>query len=107
MKYVDLNSDMKTVVDWLATPKTERTEKTIAELANRIGVGEATVYRWKKENNLQEIADKRARSKLGDSLPTVLNTIRTKAESGDFKFAKLYLEILGEYSGEERLKTPS
>ncbi len=104
--YEELEAKQQRIVDWLMLPKSERPEdcKTIEELADRLDLGVATVYRYKKQYDLQKVANERAKDQLADALPEVLHGLKKNAEEGSFRHLQLYLQMLGVLTDTKEIK---
>ena len=93
------NSRSKEIfAEWLAMPKKMREPKTQKELAAELDVGSVTLSRWKNDVDFQELVHQRTLSHLMAELPEVMHVIIDKAKEGDFRFAKMVLELTGRYS---------
>jgi len=84
--------------EWLAMPRKMREPGTQKGLAAVLDVGPVTLSRWKNDVEFQELVYQRARSHLMAELPDVMHMIMEKAKGGDFRFAKMVLELTGRYS---------
>lgn len=60
-------------IDWMATPPSLREPRTYRELAERLDVGESTLYQWKKQPAVIDKVRARTRDVLGiDKLPKLI-----------------------------------
>lgn len=84
-------------IEWLATPREDRSPPTQELLADKIGVNRKTLYRWKVEKVLQEAVFQRARDLLFDDLPNIYGALRREAKKGGYQHIKLAMEMMGEY----------
>ncbi len=91
-------------IEWLATTKYDRHPPTQELLAEELGLNRRTLYRWKKDRELQKAVLQRARELLGDDLPEIYGALRREATQGSFQHIKLALEMTGEYVPTERLE---
>ncbi len=82
---------------WLATPESLRESRTALTFAQKIGVRNETISRWKNDPDLRDEVNRVARAELGKDLPEVYGTLRKMAIKGSFQHMKLYLELLEEY----------
>lgn len=99
MKYEHLDPTDKQITDWLALPRGSKPEDapTLEALAEKIGIGIATLYRRKAKNDLDQIARGIAFKEIKSYLPSVLHKLAATAMDGSYHHAKLYLELLKEY----------
>jgi len=96
-----LSDNKRAVIEWLATPKWQREPSTQRALADKLGIHEITVSRWKKR--FTERINKAAREKMAEHLPHVLASVIGQAESGSYQHQKLYLEMVGEYLPHQKI----
>lgn len=106
LKYEDLSSNKQTFVDWLATPQFAREVETQRKLADKLGVSEVTLSRWKKNKDLINIVAQRKKELAGvELLPRVIDALAVRAASTDEngkKYANKDAELfLKWYFGEE------
>jgi hypothetical protein len=83
---------------WLATPNELREPKEQGELATKLGVDEATIWRWKQTPEL--ITNRRhfIQAWLGDDLPELMYATKKFALRGSSKHMDIILKWLGELS---------
>lgn len=86
------------VIEWLATPRFDRTPPTQELLAKKLGINDRTITRWKQEPELLEAINKRARELLSSDLPEIYGALRREAVKGSYQHIKLSLEMTGEYT---------
>lgn len=72
-------------------------DKTNKELASIIGVGEATIYRWKRLPEFNETISRLLKERVKDALPKVWSALVRYAKEGDPRHIKLFFELIGEY----------
>ncbi len=83
---------------WLALPKYERFPPTHELLAPEIGVCNATLSRWKKQDGWNEAVNDIARNAVGEHLPEVYGALLREAEKGEIQHIRTVLELTGEMS---------
>lgn len=81
--------------EWLALPKYDRFPPTQQLLAEKMGLDNGTLSRWKRLDGWQEEVNSIAQSHLGAAVPEVMGALRREAEKGSFQHIKLFLEVLG------------
>lgn len=82
IKYEDLSSNKKVFVDWLATPEFAREIKTQRKLADKLGVSEVTLSRWKKDQEISQVVVKRKKEMARvDLIPRVIDALTIRASS--------------------------
>ncbi len=70
----------KVLVDWLATPESEREVKTLSDLADQLGVTRQTLYNWKVQPPVIEEVVRRKRELAGVVLlPKVVDALAGRA----------------------------
>lgn len=78
--YNELTANKKAFVDWLATPEFERDIKTQRQLAEKLGVSEVTLSRWKKDNDIIHNIVQRKKELAGVmGLPKVIDALMARA----------------------------
>lgn len=80
---------------FLALPKSHRQPKTQRAFAEKIGVDEATLWRWKRLPNFADEVATLARELVKDDVPDVLGTIRQKAKEGIPYHTNIFLAMAG------------
>lgn len=83
---------------WLALPKLVREPRTQKELADALGVNPATLTRWKRDVEIHDMVFNIVRSNQLTHLPDLMNTVMEKGIAGDYRFAKLGLELTTQYT---------
>jgi hypothetical protein len=91
-------------IEWLATPKSERTPKTQKEFAAVIGTDEGTLSDWKKKAGFMDEVRGLARKYLKDELPDIYGALIEKAKTGDVPAIKLAMEMTGEYTPKQNIQ---
>lgn len=79
------------------------------QIAKCIGVARSTIYLWFDNRDFVKWLNKRAELLIEDTLAPIYKTAIRKAVGGDFKYAKMLLEIQGKYVPPQlnvNLKTP-
>ena len=100
---VRFSSNQLKFIDWLATGKIDRDPPTQLEFAEKIGVSDHTLTRWKKGQNGFTAEDfwnevtKRARELNYQAISDTYNSLREEATNGSLGHQKLLLELVGEY----------
>lgn len=94
---VSFSTNQLKFIEWLATPREERSPPTQDLLASKMSINRRTLYRWRQEKALQEAVLQRARSLLSDDLPNIYGALRREAKKGGYQHIKLALEMTGEY----------
>src|SRR5690606_36433952 len=84
------------LIEWLATPRFERTPPNQEMLAEDLGVNPATLWRWRKKPGFQEAVNSYAREMLINDLPDIYGAIVREAVKGSYQHARLALELAGE-----------
>jgi hypothetical protein len=88
------------LVDWLVTPKSERQPRTLAGLAEELGVSDRTLRDWRERSDVRQLWEKRSREVVGspERAQEVIDALYQRAmDSQDAKqvqAAKLYLEAV-------------
>jgi hypothetical protein len=105
--------DQLKYLEWVATPKAAREQKTLTAFAKKIGVDRTTLWRWSSVPQFREAVLQAARSYLKDELPEIYGALADRAKGGDVPAIKLALEVSGEYtprqdltSGGEKIAAP-
>lgn len=80
-------------IQWLVLLKEDRDPNTQAELALELNLRQQTLSRWKRLPGFWNAVEEEAIRRLVQRTSLVLEMIGKKAESGDYRFAKLLLEI--------------
>jgi len=81
-------------IRWLTTPKVERDPPSQAKFAEKHGISEEAMRRWKRNPKFQQVWQEAADEINLDPqrLQDVIGTLATQAIAGDPRAAKLYLE---------------
>lgn len=82
---------------WLATPKFGRDPGTQGLFAEKLGVNEATLSRWKKQDGFDAEVNSIARRELKKHVPDVFGTLAREAIDGSFQHLQLFLKVAEEY----------
>lgn len=82
---------------WLATPRRARKPKTTELLADKLNIGVATLYRWRKLDGFPDEVRKVIKENLSDDLPEIYDALRREAKAGSYQHIKLSLELVGDY----------
>ena len=83
---------------WLALPKSVREPRTQKELADALGVNPATLTRWKRDVEVHDMVFNIVRSNMLAYLSDLMHTVMEKGIAGDYRFAKLALELTTQYT---------
>jgi hypothetical protein len=83
---------------WLGMPPNSRQpdEKTAKEFAEKIGVREETLSRWRQDALVRKVSDNAMKLYGGNSKLEVINAIIESAKHGNSQAQRLYLEWQGE-----------
>ena len=91
-------------IEWLCTPKSNKSITTITELADAFGITRDTLHRWKRDDEVKEKVFKRKKQLAGiDDLPNIIDSLAYRAMATnpelDWKAAnraaKIFLEWVG------------
>lgn len=85
---------------WYATPPDRRLPSTAKALAERLGVDEATIHRWRKADGWDEAVQEIAKLHLVRHRPNIYGALIRQAEAGDIKAIRLYHELIGDIGPE-------
>lgn len=85
-------------IEWMATPRIDRTPPTQELFADKLGINRKTITRWKQLPGFDEVVRKRARELLSSDLPEIYGALRREAKKGSFQHIKLAFEMTGEYT---------
>ena len=100
---IHLKEGQITFATWLATPITERQPKTQTQLAEQLGVTEATLCNWKKSSELWDYRDNLLRHQGKDLVPEALKVIEGLLHSENSKVAlDAAKDILSRWSDPKR-----
>jgi hypothetical protein len=80
-------------IQWQVLQEQDRNPSTQAELAQELNLRRQTLNRWKQMPGFWNAVEEEAICRLVQRTSHVLEMIGKKAESGDYRFAKLLLEI--------------
>ena len=98
----DTNADkVDALVNWLATPKTERTITTLGELAEVLDVNRNTLTSWKASRQVRERVLQQTRGILYDAIPGAYRALSESASNPDGRNnsdRRLLLEMTGQYT---------
>jgi hypothetical protein len=83
---------------WMGIPPEDRIEgeKSLVEMATKMGLTEQTVEKWKYDLTVQEAARNSLRILGGNHKLKIINKLVSMAEKGDIPAIKLFLEWQGE-----------
>jgi len=90
-------------IRWLAVSKYDRIPPTQRALAEKLGLNENTLTRWKKIPELMEAAVGVARHGMRDRLPEIYAALTREAEKGSYQHIKLALEVTGEHVDKQEI----
>lgn len=83
-------------VVWETTPKKER-ELTVTQLAETVGVGRKTYYRWKDQQWYQALCRHEVMKHLAEERREIYDALAEEAKSGDVKAIQMYSELMGDH----------
>ncbi len=92
MKFEELSSEQKRFIDCLLEQNSEENRKKSEEIVKEIGISESIYYEWKRDPEFIKIVYKETLNRLGLWLPKALMSLAKKADKGDIKAIKLFLE---------------
>lgn len=90
--------DQALYLEWVATPKELREQKTVLAFSKRIGVDRTTLWRWSNLPGFRDAVLSATRNYLKDELPEIFSALAKRAKQGDVPAIKLALEVSGEYT---------
>ncbi|MBA7602802.1 hypothetical protein ES703_09898 [subsurface metagenome] len=94
-KFIPTQSQIKFAEIYLNYKK----PKTLKEISKKVGVDTSTIWRWfNKDSEFSNWINNLARELLSKNLAKLYMVALREAESGQFNFVRLLLEISGEYT---------
>lgn len=88
------NKKQREAAEMLANPDISVNKSEIAE---RVGVGRSTLYRWLKDSKFIKYVDSLIDSYTDAELGTVWKALIKRCAEGDTQAIKLYFELKGKY----------
>ena len=85
-------------IEWIALPSKIRKPKTQKELANELGVDNATLSDWKKVEGFWDKVKELRKLWVQDKVSNILSGLYNKALKGDTSAAKMLLEYANEFT---------
>ena len=90
MLFKKLSPKKRKFIELLKTINLNKPKPT--EIAEDIGIGLSTYYRWLNDKELLKIVEQENAIEINDRLPDILDTLVKKAVQGDIKAIKIFLE---------------
>ncbi|MFC1562852.1 phBC6A51 family helix-turn-helix protein [candidate division KSB1 bacterium] len=90
MPYKNLLSKKRKFIEILKTSDSNKPESS--EIIKDLGISRATYYRWSKDKEILELAEKENEQHIDVYLPDVLDILLKKALQGDISAIKLFLQ---------------
>ena len=81
-------------IEMLARPDNEL---SLQELADKLGINQSTLWRWRRKEDFQKAVTELAYSCLKDELPNLFKSLADKAIGGNVKAMELMLKYAGNY----------
>lgn len=92
-------------VEWSALPPQLRVPITQKELAEQLGVDNATLSDWKKKDGFWDEVDTKLRHWARGRTPAIIEALAKKAEkTGDPNAVKLWLQVFNSFVEESKLQ---
>ena len=85
-------------LQWLATPKADRTPKTRDEFAAELALDRRTLTRWEHLPGFMNAVYEEAGIVLDARMPQILARVGSSAEEGNVELIKLALELRGRWT---------
>ena len=85
-------------IEWVLTPRWERSPRTLVEFARMLDMHPETVYRWKRDPRFKAALRKAAEDHnySTENIQDVVASVHRAAVAGDMKAAALYLQYVKE-----------
>jgi hypothetical protein len=90
MNYENLTARKRRFIEYLKT--IDLNKKRNAQIAEELGIGTTTYYRYRKNKELIKIAEQEKAKDIDRNLPSILHTLVNKALEGDIPAIKLFLK---------------
>ena len=102
----EFNTLQQRYIEWLATPRLQRSPSKQPGIAAELGKSTRTLQRWQKLPGFWDAVIALSRQMLRERLPDVYGAIAREAEKGSHQHARLALEVTNELQQTGTDETP-
>ena len=89
---------------WWALPKSKRDPATLTAWGEENEVGQATLWRWKKNPDFRQAVLTLRLEVVDESMTDIIDGLSGKAKEGELGQAKFLMELMGDYTTKSQIE---